>query len=476
MTEPKSLACPKCGAPLETAEVMEGAVVHACPSCFGTFYSKGEIAVRVDLDAPEPADWKCPMCGSAMETGTACEGRIELDRCTSCAGLWFDAGELETLRHLTGVEQIVRAPGAGDDELPPAKVVVPLPPLPAKPGAKAPAGAKPPAEPAGSDAKKAPKRTSDDDPTPPSPVEMSKHWGLVRGSPPWVNLGGKTFHHYQTSLPVTTHVLGEFPWVASVGDTVEMRDYISPPRLLSRESTEDETTWTLGEYVEPEEVWAAFKLPGAPPAKSGVAAAQPSPLWEASRWMRGVALAAAAVCIGVYAALAHYSLEQTVFDQTLTFSAQDAEKSRVTDIFALAGRTSNVEVHLESGLNNHWAYYDLALIEADTDKAYDFGAELEYYQGVEDGESWSEGAQNDTLYVPSVPPGRYYLRAEPESDTSPLTLRVKLTRDVPLLRVLLIALLLLALPLGLVHWRAEMFEKARWMESDHAWSSGGDDE
>ncbi len=39
----------------------------------------------------------CPKCQGAMET-IVYEG-VEVDRCRSCQGIWFDAGESDWLRH-----------------------------------------------------------------------------------------------------------------------------------------------------------------------------------------------------------------------------------------------------------------------------------------------------------------------------------------------------------------------------------------
>jgi hypothetical protein len=116
----------------------------------------------------------------------------------------------------------------------------------------------------------------------------------------------------------------------------------------------------------------------------------------------------------------------------------------------------------------------MALIDADTDQAFDFGRELSYYHGYEDGESWSEGAPYETFYVPSVPPGRYYLRVEPETDCPQLNLHVVVRRDVPLARLPLIAMILLLIPAAWAGMRSNAFEGTRWMESDHPRVSSGD--
>ena len=78
-------------------------------------------------------------------------------------------------------------------------------------------------------------------------------------------------------LAVTEFVLGEFPWRVEVEDRVEVADFVAPPFMLSREGTESEATWSLGEYITGEQVWKAFALPGEPPDPVGVFAHQPSP-------------------------------------------------------------------------------------------------------------------------------------------------------------------------------------------------------
>lgn len=54
----------------------------------------------------------CPKCGSPMESLTYAS--VEVDRCTNCRGIWFDAMEREDLKHQPGSEAIdVGDPGVG---------------------------------------------------------------------------------------------------------------------------------------------------------------------------------------------------------------------------------------------------------------------------------------------------------------------------------------------------------------------------
>jgi hypothetical protein len=246
-----------------------------------------------------------------------------------------------------------------------------------------------------------------------------------------------------------------------------MRDFICPPYLLSQEVTPAESVWSAGEYVEPEEIWAAFSLPDSPPAKYGVAPAQPNPWSSQLGLLWGVFFAAGAACAAVYFFFAMTASGKTVYEGAFAVAAAETERARVSETFEIPGRRSNLEVLLETNLDGHWAYVSMALIDADTDQAFDFGRGVAYYHGYEDGESWSEGSAHERFYLPSIPRGRYYLRVEPETDAPQLSLRVVVRRDVPLLRLPFIALLLLLLPVLWASMRSGAFENTRWMESDH---------
>lgn len=47
---------------------------------------------------------KCPKCQSAMEA--VVYNDVEIDRCTICKGIWFDAGEAEELRNARAAKAI----------------------------------------------------------------------------------------------------------------------------------------------------------------------------------------------------------------------------------------------------------------------------------------------------------------------------------------------------------------------------------
>ena len=280
---------------------------------------------------------------------------------------------------------------------------------------------------------------------------------------------GKKYKHFQTCYARTTFVLGEFPWQVTVDDAVQVTDYVAPPYVLSSETTGGETTWTLGEYVNGADIWKAFGLPGLAPAAVGVYENQPSTVKTSAgrTWFAFAALAT--VLVVIFTLNEVFAKQEEVFREAYRFSPSSTEASFVTPEFELKGRTSSVEVKTDAQLSNQWIYLNYALIDEDTGQAYDFGREVSYYFGVDSDGSWGEGGQQDRVVLPSIPPGRYYLRIEPESDPGGASIiySVAVTRDVPVLGIYLLAFAALLLPALLISWRTYNFEQMRWAESDH---------
>jgi hypothetical protein len=285
------------------------------------------------------------------------------------------------------------------------------------------------------------------------------------------NYLGEAYKHFQTSDANTDFVLGEFPWQVRVGEHAVVTDYVHPPRVLSSEKLDKEVTWSLGEYMYGREIWDIFKLPGSPPDAMDIYENQPSPV--ASN-VKGIWIAFVALTVFLLALMAGFDMlakKEPVFNQTFTYHRTEAkgEPSFVTDVFELGGRTSNVEVKTSAPVSNHWIYLNYALINQDTGQAWDFGREVSYYSGYDSDGSWSEGKQYDTVVIPSVPPGHYFLRIEPEVDPTLLLIHytVEVRRDVPVFGIYGIAFLALLVPVLIISWHAFNFERQRWAESDH---------
>jgi hypothetical protein len=322
-------------------------------------------------------------------------------------------------------------------------------------------------------------------------TEYQGHWNFVTplnpmpqrlaiGGRPAVSFDGLTFKHFSGTEATTTFVLGEFPWRVKVGEKVVADDFVAPPLILSSETTQDEVTWSRGEYTPGEDIWKGFALPGKPPAKQGVYLNQPSPHGKGGAWGKFFLLLMLLVGLAIF--FATFSRENVVFKNSYTFSTLDqkGDPAFVTPVFTVDGRTSGLELSVHASIANNWAYFDFALINDDTGIAYDFGREVSYYYGSDSDGAWSEGANTSTVYIPSVPPGHYYLRVEPEMDpaegvrrarvatkVNTMNYDITLRHDVPNYSWFWIAVLLLLIPPVFLSVRSRSFEVKRWMQSDY---------
>jgi hypothetical protein len=320
-------------------------------------------------------------------------------------------------------------------------------------------------------------------------TEYDGHWNdavvirrlphvVPRTAQPLATLDGRTYRHFQTATATTSFALGEFPWEVHVGDKATVTDYVAPPSMLSREVTDEESVWSLSTYVAPGDVWRAFKLPGTPQTPRGVYANQVAPASGLLSTIGVMSMLFAFLLIAVTAFIFATGSREQVFEggYLARENATKPDTAFVTPSFDIHGRTAGTEIKIRSDVSNSWEYFNFALVNEATGKAFDFGREVSYYYGADSDGPWSEGSSTDRALIPSVPPGRYYLLIQPEgpSDPSAVAYTVTLTHDVRSGWPVLLALGALALGPVLLFWRNAVFETARWQESDHAPSSGGD--
>ena len=117
-----ALACPKCKARLETVRV--GALsVERYTGCHGIWFDVLEwddmrqlegaerldnSEARVGTAHDEDGDWFCPKCQTTTLTRLAVTDHpdLHIDKCPSCYGAFFDAGEFLEYRELTFPERL----------------------------------------------------------------------------------------------------------------------------------------------------------------------------------------------------------------------------------------------------------------------------------------------------------------------------------------------------------------------------------
>jgi predicted RNA-binding Zn-ribbon protein involved in translation (DUF1610 family) len=323
-------------------------------------------------------------------------------------------------------------------------------------------------------------------------VVSSGHWSFVEPAhagdveghswPGAKRYQGRTFKHYQTAVANVDHVIGEFYWAVAKGDKVEAADYVSPPYVLSMEreiqravapSEGSEITWSLGTYMEPEEIWKAFRLPGRPLAKHGVGANQPSPYSGKAGALMGRAFLFAAILFFLFVGISIVG-GRVVHSQRIatptTVAPATPEAAAFVGPIEVADH-SNLHVGVDADVDNSWLYLAGSLINENTGVVDDFDLEASYYHGRDSDGAWTEGSRRASRSIPSVAPGRYTVRLEPQwqAGKTPPAYDLTIRSRVPGFgRFLLAAFALFAWPL-LVAWKHVRFEYRRWSESDHPW-------
>ena len=330
-------------------------------------------------------------------------------------------------------------------------------------------------------------------------VHSDEHWNYVQAIPPGevtevarsVRFRGKNYKIFQDAPAVVESVLGEFYWKVEAGEAVRGVDYVSPPYILSKEVTTlyvadasnpakkratGEINWSLGTYVTPKQIEKSFGL-SALPRPSGIAPNQPYlHTWIYKYW---IVLIFAALLVSLAVFITSGSSKE-VFSKTVNLQPlpnEDGTQVFFSEPFELAGRR-NIRISGESPVQNTWVYLEADLINEETGLVQSVPIEISYYQGVEGGEAWTEGAQRDSIDTSSMPEGKYVLRLEGQWEKwqQPTTVSVRIVQNVFNgfnLLLLLIGISIVPIIMGIYHIS---FERRRWSESMFSGGDSSDDD
>lgn len=283
---------------------------------------------------------------------------------------------------------------------------------------------------------------------------------------------------FQSVTAITEYVLGEFYWEVSAGERAAATEYILPPYSINEDRTENETSFTFGEYLAPQKVKEAFRLERVPPTM-GIAPSQPNPAREKVRTGFTWAAIYAAVLFGVFLVLTLFAANRVVYERAVQLPPMTRGGTPEAMVFSEPfeiPRSGNVRVELSAPVSNSWLGVQGDLVNEETQEVTSFYSEASYYSGVDSDGSWSEGSRSDTEYLSRVPSGRYTLRLTPYFDartTSP-EFRMRLTADTPRFLWMFLAMLLLFVGPFFNLARSGSFETARWNESNLV-SHGGEE-
>jgi predicted RNA-binding Zn-ribbon protein involved in translation (DUF1610 family) len=316
-------------------------------------------------------------------------------------------------------------------------------------------------------------------------TEYNGHWNYVitTRKNPHANKDsafylGRTYKLYSRGEAKVIFVLGEFYWRVQVGETVNVEDYIDPPGILSREVSAQEEIWSIGEYIEPDAIYAAFKPDNPLPTMIGIAPNQPSLTGEATSAVWKRAWIFIGILFVIHIATMVLSGHQLVYHNGFTLMKDTAMDKFVTPPFAVKGGASNLEFTLESPVDNSWIDLDIDLVNEGTGEVREISHGVEYYHGRDSDGPWAEGDQKKSALLSDMPDGTYHMNVDSTVATAPTQkssapqpprvrfFELSVKRGVVTWSAFVLSILaVLAYPL-IVWARRESFEVKRWEESD----------
>lgn len=285
----------------------------------------------------------------------------------------------------------------------------------------------------------------------------------------------KLFHKY---TPKLRSCLGEFDWDV-VSERVKTSEFIAPPYIIARETgigtKRKEINHYLGEYLEGEVIAKAFKLDvDILPAKIDIISNQPSTAYSNWKWSLHTTLYLILALLLIELFVVWTKPEQVLVDSVynLTYDPDkgiNEFKPFVTSPFKVEDESSPLEIEISSGVNNNWLETTIVLVNEATNQTWEVTKGIEYYEGIEDGEKWTEGETSAAVLLSEIPKGKYHLNIYPASgDPMRNVLLVKVVSNVTLWRNLLVCILVLSLFPVYTYLRMRNFEKKRWSSSDYS--------
>jgi hypothetical protein len=317
-------------------------------------------------------------------------------------------------------------------------------------------------------------------------VHSDNHWNFVETVNPAdvdatpgmlgarsATYNGTAFKIFQDANAKVEYVKGEFYWRVEQGETVRAVDYVAAPLMLSQEVTASEVNWSLGKYMSNAEVEKAFGVSGLP-KPWGVAPNQPFTGQFYYTWgaLPLLLLIVVAIFMIPFSGMTAVTLSQQIELPPMTnATAPQTAFSQPFDVKA----NRNLRITASAPVTNSFADLDVDLINEQSQEVESVSVPIEYYQGVEDGESWTEGGQSQDATLSSLPAGKYTLRVEGtwQNWQQPMPVSVKVEQNVNRgVNFGCAFLILLIMPL-LGFLRKISFESSRWKDSMFSSSGGG---
>ncbi|MBO9200899.1 MULTISPECIES: DUF4178 domain-containing protein [Niastella] len=275
---------------------------------------------------------------------------------------------------------------------------------------------------------------------------------------------GKIFRPYNRYRYSLVYAQGEFPEKIFDNDQTHCVEYIYPPEIWVREMHSEGISWYHGTHLSGKELRTAF--PGISlPYTIGVGAVQSAGNVGSTVLKRSM-LGILALFLLLFFITMAFNRNQVVYDNFITLPDSTNLPMLVTQKFKLDKWRSNLEFDISAPVRNNWFEVGITLVNADNGTEYSIEKGVEKYSGYEDGESWSEGSDQDDAILHSIPAGNYFLEIQPaRGDATVDSFSLRVTYDVPMWRNFFMFVIFALLPVVGIFFRGAYLESVRWQNS-----------
>ncbi len=200
------------------------------------------------------------------------------------------------------------------------------------------------------------------------------------------------------------YVDGALPWVAKLDSVVQYTDAKSRKKYLSEEITlDDEGSPREIEYYKGQEIPTEIILKSYPKLNIG-----PKPIIRipGEKFLNYFSIAMSVLSFAMIFIL---DSSESILKEKYTQSAL-LSKEVYSKPFEIKRVDETIEIKIETNVDDSWTHLGVALFDitnVEVQAGEDIG--VEYYSGVDDGESWSEGSKSESIYWKIKNPGNYQI-------------------------------------------------------------------
>lgn len=283
--------------------------------------------------------------------------------------------------------------------------------------------------------------------------------------------GHQTFQLFNDYRSGIIHARGLFAGNVFNEASYEGIEYIAPPSVWTFEKPENESVSAFrGDHLSAEALTQAIQEPIKLPREIGIGMAQPF------RGSIGVKrMYANYVLGGLFLLLCQFlsnlnATDEEIFSTSGSVFVEPTPITVTSPVFELKKNRSNLCIELNADVLNSWFEMEAELTNIDEGKSYSTEIGVEYYQGYEDGEAWSEGEKESSFTFSALPKGRYQLTLTPAFNTAspPTTYTVKALNNVTMYHNLWLILLLIGIPALVFSIFNYNREYSRWSNSNYS--------